>query len=272
MTSFDDHARAIEGLFEAVSFKTGSTPTYERLRDLVMPSGLLIKNTGEAPEVTTVDGFIEPRRALVDSGELNRVQRVRDARQYGALRPGRPAAEHLRQARRQRRRGVRGRRRHLDAVRPHAGGLAHQLDGLGRRAPAARRWLQLRRRALRGLRAARLCELLPLPPLPAPIGSCPITERPPRAMQLPDRGRRGPAAHVKPEDGGEKRFCGDCGSAPFGTNPSHADPIGIRMGTFDQDPAVRPTARQFVSSAAPWAPIPKDGLRRHEQSRHASQP
>jgi hypothetical protein len=72
----------------------------------------------------------------------------------------------------------------------------------------------------------------------------------------------------KPADGGEKWFCGDCGSSLFGNNPSHPDSIGIRMGTFDEDPGVRPGARQFVSSAAPWEPIPEDGLPRHPQSRH----
>jgi hypothetical protein len=38
----------------------------------------------------------------------------------------------------------------------------------------------------------------------------------------------------KPDDGGEKWFCGDCGSSVFGRNPAHADPIAIRMGTFDR--------------------------------------
>ena len=44
----------------------------------------------------------------------------------------------------------------------------------------------------------------------------------------------------KPEDGGEKWFCGECGSSLFGRNPNHPDPIGIRMGTFDHDPGIRP--------------------------------
>ena len=73
----------------------------------------------------------------------------------------------------------------------------------------------------------------------------------------------------QPEDGGEKWFCGDCGSSLFGRNPQHADPIGIRMGTFDTDPGIRPSVRQFVSSAASWEPIPDDGLRRYPESRHA---
>ena len=73
----------------------------------------------------------------------------------------------------------------------------------------------------------------------------------------------------KPEDGGEKWFCGDCGSPIFGRNHGHADPIGIRMGTFDSDPGIRPSVRAFVAYAAPWEPIPDDGLPRHPESRHA---
>ena len=73
----------------------------------------------------------------------------------------------------------------------------------------------------------------------------------------------------KPQDGGEKWFCGECGSSLFGFNPSHADPIAIRMGTFDDDPGIRPSVRQFVAYAASWEPIPDDGLPRHAESRHA---
>jgi hypothetical protein len=71
-----------------------------------------------------------------------------------------------------------------------------------------------------------------------------------------------------PEGGGEKWFCGACGSALFGRNPSHADPIGIRMGAFDGDPGIRPTVRQFVRYAAPWEALPDDGLPRFPESRH----
>jgi hypothetical protein len=72
----------------------------------------------------------------------------------------------------------------------------------------------------------------------------------------------------KPQDGGDKWFCGECGSSLFGVNPSHADPIAIRMGTFDLDPDIRPSVRQFVAYAASWEPIPDDGLPRHAESRH----
>jgi len=73
----------------------------------------------------------------------------------------------------------------------------------------------------------------------------------------------------KPEDGGEKWFCGDCGSAMFGSNPSHSESIGIRMGTFDGDPGVRPSVRQFVAYAAAWESLPEDGLPWFSESRHA---
>ena len=64
-----------------------------------------------------------------------------------------------------------------------------------------------------------------------------------------------------PEDGSEKWFCGDCGSALFARPPGV---VAVRMGTFDGDPGVRPSARAFVASAAPWEQIPDDGLPRHE--------
>jgi hypothetical protein len=73
-----------------------------------------------------------------------------------------------------------------------------------------------------------------------------------------------------PEDGGEKWFWGECGSALFGSNPARPEPIGIRMGTFDEDPGVRPSVRQLVAYAAPWEPIPDDGLPRFSHSRHGS--
>jgi hypothetical protein len=73
-----------------------------------------------------------------------------------------------------------------------------------------------------------------------------------------------------PDSGGEKWFCRDCGSAIFGSNPNHPESIGIRMGTFDDDPGIRPTVRQFVACAAVWEPLPNDGLlRMFAESRHA---
>src|SRR3954454_24539271 len=54
----------------------------------------------------------------------------------------------------------------------------------------------------------------------------------------------------KPEVGGEKWFCGVCGSHVYARNQTHADPIGIRMGAFDGDPGIRPSVRQYVRYAA----------------------
>jgi hypothetical protein len=35
----------------------------------------------------------------------------------------------------------------------------------------------------------------------------------------------------------------------------HPEWIGVRMGTFDGDPGVRPSVRSWVGSAATWEPI-----------------
>jgi hypothetical protein len=70
----------------------------------------------------------------------------------------------------------------------------------------------------------------------------------------------------KPEPGWEKWFCGECGSALFSRNPADHDQVGIRMGAFDSDPAIRPTTRQFVAYAASWEEIPDDGLQRYAES------
>jgi hypothetical protein len=66
----------------------------------------------------------------------------------------------------------------------------------------------------------------------------------------------------KPEVGAEKFFCGDCGSALFSRSPGT---VGVRLGVIDDDPGIRPTARQFVAYAAAWEPIPDDGLPRHPE-------
>jgi hypothetical protein len=66
-----------------------------------------------------------------------------------------------------------------------------------------------------------------------------------------------------PADGAEKFFCGDCGSALFSRN--EGDRVGVRLGAFDDDPGVRPSAHQFVAYAAPWLPVPDDGLPRYPE-------
>jgi len=76
------------------------------------------------------------------------------------------------------------------------------------------------------------------------------------------------AEHLRgwtPEGGREKVFCGLCGSALFIRHPETGEIAGVRLGAIDGDPGVRPTARQFVAYAAPWEPIPDDGLARHDE-------
>jgi hypothetical protein len=73
----------------------------------------------------------------------------------------------------------------------------------------------------------------------------------------------------KPEGGFEKCFCGECGSALFSRNPDRPEQIGVRLGAIDGDPGVRPSFHQFVAYAAPWEPIPDDGLPRHPEQRRA---
>jgi hypothetical protein len=68
-----------------------------------------------------------------------------------------------------------------------------------------------------------------------------------------------------PGDGFDKVFCGACGSALFAQDPDDTEIVAVRMGAFDADPGVRPSARQFTAYAAPWEPIPDDGLPRHPE-------
>jgi hypothetical protein len=66
-----------------------------------------------------------------------------------------------------------------------------------------------------------------------------------------------------PGDGGWKKyFCAACGGQLYTSNPENPDLIAIRMGALDQDPGIRPQVHQFVNYAAPWEPIPDDGLPR----------
>jgi hypothetical protein len=76
------------------------------------------------------------------------------------------------------------------------------------------------------------------------------------------------AEHLRgwaPADGMEKVFCDACGSALLVRDPHSDEIVAVRLGAFDDDPGVRPTARQFVAYAAPWEPIPDDGLPRYDE-------
>lgn len=73
----------------------------------------------------------------------------------------------------------------------------------------------------------------------------------------------------EPPDGFAKVFCSACGSALWSRHPQDPDVISVRLGAFDGDPGVRPSYRQYVAYAAPWEPIPEDGLPRFPERRPA---
>jgi hypothetical protein len=72
----------------------------------------------------------------------------------------------------------------------------------------------------------------------------------------------------QPADSGfAKCFCGECGAHLFSRNPDDPTQMSVRMGAFDGDPGVRPTSRAFVAYAAPWEPLPDDGLERFPEAK-----
>jgi hypothetical protein len=70
-----------------------------------------------------------------------------------------------------------------------------------------------------------------------------------------------------PEDGWPKAYCSACGGALWSRSPTEDDLFSVRLGTFDTDPGIRPQWRQFVAYAAPWEPIPDDGLPRYPEGK-----
>lgn len=65
-----------------------------------------------------------------------------------------------------------------------------------------------------------------------------------------------------PPDGHVKCFCSNCGGQLWSRDTHDPEIRAIRLGTFDTDPGIRPTGRQFTDFAASWEAIPDDGLPR----------
>lgn len=59
-----------DAFFRAVSFAPGAKPCYADIHRLFIESGLLIRNVGPTPEISSVTEFIRPRQVLVDTGQL----------------------------------------------------------------------------------------------------------------------------------------------------------------------------------------------------------
>ena len=56
-------------------------------------------------------------------------------------------------------------------------------------------------------------------------------------------------------EGAVKAFCVNCGSTLFGGDWPEGDEVSIRMGTFDDDPGIRPQYHTFVEDRAAWDEI-----------------
>jgi hypothetical protein len=70
-----------------------------------------------------------------------------------------------------------------------------------------------------------------------------------------------------PDKGAEKLFCSQCGGHLFSRNPENHREMSVRYGAFARDPGVHPSWRAFVAYAAPWEPIPDDGLERFAEAK-----
>jgi hypothetical protein len=70
----------------------------------------------------------------------------------------------------------------------------------------------------------------------------------------------------QPEDGFAKCFCSVCGSALWSRRPG-GEIRAVRLGALDGDPGVTFSYRQYVAYAAPWEPLPDDGLPQYPEAR-----
>jgi len=76
--------------------------------------------------------------------------------------------------------------------------------------------------------------------------------------------------HVRswsPEGGATKNFCGLCGGGLFSHTDGDPPKIGVRLGTVDGDPGIRPQWHAYVDYAASWEEIPDDGLPRYPEGK-----
>jgi hypothetical protein len=68
-----------------------------------------------------------------------------------------------------------------------------------------------------------------------------------------------------PGDAKAAVFCKMCGSSLFRGEWPDGQVIGIRLGTLDADPGVRPQYHIFADSRASWEELPEDGLPRYSK-------
>ena len=144
-----------------------------------------------------------------------------------------------------------------------ADGTAVPILARGRMAARPDRRLRLRRRPLRGARAVRLGELLPLHALPAPHGNGRVGERPDGAGVLPRRLGRGAPARVGSRGRRARRSSAASAARPCSAAPAIRRRSASASARSTADPGIRPQWRQYVAYAASWEEIPDDGLPRY---------
>ena len=70
-----------------------------------------------------------------------------------------------------------------------------------------------------------------------------------------------------PGGGYAKEFCSRCGSALWSRHPDDPEVIAVRLGTFDDDPGIRPSFHNFAADAPAWLPVPEDGVERYDAAK-----
>ena len=61
---------AMKTFFRAVSFKAGDRPAYDELATLFGSGARLIRTSGGAPEISSLDEFVRARQRAIDAGEV----------------------------------------------------------------------------------------------------------------------------------------------------------------------------------------------------------
>lgn len=62
--------QVVESFFAAFTSGSGSAQRLDSLRGLFLPGAIIVSTGGSTPKVLDVEGFIEPRAALLSSGVL----------------------------------------------------------------------------------------------------------------------------------------------------------------------------------------------------------
>src|ERR1044072_6287548 len=79
------------------------------------------------------------------------------------------------------------------------------------------------------------------------------------------RGEELIAVYAPADSGRVKAFCKVCGSSLFGNVWPDGDQIGVRFGTLDGDPGIRPSFHTFVEARGTWGELARDGVARLEE-------